>query len=93
VWEQSGKTIVMVTHDVDEALYLADRLILMTDGPEATVGELLDMPFARPRSRTAVLAHPEYHACRRGVIDFLDHHARQLRPSALDAVLHAPGAR
>jgi nitrate/nitrite transport system ATP-binding protein len=93
VWEQSGKTIVMVTHDVDEALYLADRLMLMTDGPEATVGELLDMPFARPRSRTAVLAHPEYHACRRRVIDFLDHHAQQLRPSALDAVLRAPRAR
>ena len=90
VWEQSGKTVVMVTHDVDEALYLADRLILMTDGPEATVGELLEVPFARPRSRTAVLAHPEYHTCRRRVIDFLDHHAQQLRPSALDAVLHPP---
>jgi nitrate ABC transporter ATP-binding subunit len=89
VWEQSGKTVVMVTHDVDEALYLADRLILMTDGPEATVGEILDVPFARPRTRTAVLAHPEYHTCRRHVIDFLDHHAHQLRPSALDSVLKA----
>ena len=75
VWEQSGKTVVMVTHDVDEALYLADRLILMTDGPEATVGDVLRVPFPRPRSRAAVLAHPEYHACRRHVIDFLEHHA------------------
>ena len=58
VWEQSGKTVVMVTHDVDEALYLADRLILMTDGPEATVGDVLQVPFARPRNRVAVLAHP-----------------------------------
>ena len=89
VWEQSGKTVVMVTHDVDEALYLADRLILMTDGPEATVGDVLQVPFARPRARTAVLAHPKYHACRRQVIDFLEHHAHQSRPSALDSVLHA----
>jgi nitrate ABC transporter ATP-binding subunit len=88
VWEASPKTVVMVTHDVDEALYLGDRLILMTDGPEATVGETLDVPFPRPRHRSSVLAHPEYHACRRRVLDFLDHHAHQMRPSALDGVLH-----
>jgi nitrate/nitrite transport system ATP-binding protein len=91
VWEQSGKTVVMVTHDVDEALYLADRLILMTDGPEATVGDVLEVPFARPRARAAVLAHPQYHACRRHVIDFLEHHAHQSRPSALDGVIHQAG--
>jgi len=89
VWEKSGKTVVMVTHDIDEALYLADRLILMTDGPEATVGEILTVPFPRPRLRSSVLAHPEYQACRRRVIDFLDHHAHQSRASALDTVLHA----
>jgi nitrate/nitrite transport system ATP-binding protein len=88
VWEHSGKTVVMVTHDVDEALYLADRLILMTDGPEATIGEILDVPFARPRRRADVLADPRYQVCRRRVIDFLEHHAHQLRPSALDTVLH-----
>jgi nitrate/nitrite transport system ATP-binding protein len=88
VWENSGKTVVMVTHDIDEALYLADRLILMTDGPEATVGEILTVPFPRPRVRSSVLAHPEYQACRRRVIDFLDHHAHQSRASALDTVLH-----
>ena len=48
VWERSGKTVVMVTHDVDEALYLADRLILMTDGPEASVGDVFRVPFPRP---------------------------------------------
>ena len=87
VWEQSGKTVVMVTHDVDEALYLADRLILMTDGPEATVGNVLTVPFPRPRARAAVLGHPRYHACRRHVIDFLEHHAHQSRSSALDPLL------
>jgi nitrate/nitrite transport system ATP-binding protein len=88
VWERSGKTVVMVTHDVDEALYLADRLILMTDGPEASVGDVLAVPFPRPRSRAAVLGHPRYHECRRQAIDFLEHHAHQSRPSALDDVLH-----
>ena len=87
VWEKSGKTVVMVTHDIDEALYLSDRLILMTDGPEATVGEILTVPFPRPRVRASVLSHPEYQACRRRVIDFLDHHAHQSRSSALDTVL------
>ena len=87
VWEESGRTVVMVTHDVDEALYLADRLILMTDGPEATVGGTLTVPFPRPRRRASVLAHPDYHRCRRSVIDFLEHHAHQSRPSTLDDVL------
>jgi nitrate ABC transporter ATP-binding subunit len=87
VWEQSSKTVVMVTHDIDEALYLADRLILMTDGPGATVGDVVRVPFPRPRVRSSVLSHPEYQACRRRVIDFLDHHAQQFRPTALDGVL------
>ena len=88
VWEASGKSVVMVTHDVDEALYLADRLVLMTDGPEATVGDVMTVPFSRPRTRATVLAHPQYHGARRAVIDFLEHHAHQSRPSALDWVLH-----
>ena len=58
VWESSGKTVVMVTHDIDEALYLADRLILMTDGPEATVGDVLTVPFPRPRARSRCWATP-----------------------------------
>jgi nitrate/nitrite transport system ATP-binding protein len=87
VWEETDKTVVMVTHDVDEALYLADRLILMTDGPEAMVGEVLEVPFPRPRNRAAVLGRADYHGLRRAVIDFLEHHAHQSRPSALDEIL------
>jgi nitrate ABC transporter ATP-binding subunit len=82
VWEQRRKTVVMVTHDVDEALYLADRLILMTDGPSATVGKSLTVPFARPRERAAVLEHPEYYACHQRVLDFLEHHAHQSNVTA-----------
>jgi len=87
VWEETDKTVVMVTHDVDEALYLADRLILMTDGPEAMVGDVLEVPFPRPRNRAAVLGRSDYHGLRRDVIDFLEHHAHQSRPSALDGIL------
>src|SRR6185369_5477381 len=60
VWEQERKIVVMVTHDIDEALYVADRVILMTDGPAASVGDILTLPFARPRDRASVLEHPEY---------------------------------
>jgi nitrate ABC transporter ATP-binding subunit len=87
VWEETTQIVVMVTHDVDEALYLADRLILMTDGPEATIGAVLPVDLPRPRARTAVLEHPTYYALRKRVIEFLEVHARQSRRSALDHVL------
>ena len=92
VCDRAARTVIMVTHDVDEALYVADRLILMTDGPEATVGDVLTLPFPRPRSRKAVLAHPQYEACYRHVIEFLEHHVQQMRPSPLDGILHAQRA-
>jgi nitrate/nitrite transport system ATP-binding protein len=82
VWERDRKIVVMVTHDIDEALYVADRLILMTDGPAARVGEVLSLPFQRPRERATVLEHPDYPACRRHVIAFLEHHAQQSRTAA-----------
>jgi ABC-type nitrate/sulfonate/bicarbonate transport system ATPase subunit len=87
VWERTKLVVVMVTHDVDEALYLADRLVLMTDGPEATVGEVMTVPFARPRTRASVLEDPNYYAARQHVIDFLEFHAHGSRPSAIDQVL------
>jgi nitrate ABC transporter ATP-binding subunit len=76
-WEPDRKIVVMVTHDVDEALFLADRIVLMTDGPEARVGDILTLPFARPRERHAVLEHPEYYSCRQRIIDFLENHVRR----------------
>lgn len=76
-WEKSRKVVVMVTHDIDEALYLADRLVLMTDGPEAHVGEIYTVPFSRPRKRSEVLDHPDYYSCRSHIIDFLENHAKQ----------------
>jgi nitrate/nitrite transport system ATP-binding protein len=76
-WEQDRKIVVMVTHDVDEALYLADRIVLMTDGPAAHVGDIMSLPFARPRDRREVLEHPEYRRLRQSIIDFLENHAEQ----------------
>jgi nitrate/nitrite transport system ATP-binding protein len=76
-WEQDRKIVVMVTHDVDEALYLADRIVLMTDGPAAHVGDIMTVPFARPRDRRDVLEHPQYRRLRQSIIDFLENHARQ----------------
>jgi nitrate ABC transporter ATP-binding subunit len=82
VWEQARTIVIMVTHDIDEALFLADRLILMTDGPAAGVGEILSLPFPRPRERATVLEHPEYLTYRHRVMDFLEHHARQSKSAA-----------
>ena len=76
-WEQDRKIVVMVTHDVDEALYLADRIVLMTDGPAAHVGDIMTVPFPRPRDRRNVLEHPDYRRLRQSIIDFLENHAKQ----------------
>jgi nitrate/nitrite transport system ATP-binding protein len=66
------KTSLMVTHDVDEALLMADRIVMMTSGPAATIGEIVHVPFARPRNRTAVLNHPDYYPLRERLIEFLE---------------------
>jgi len=72
LWEGARKTVVMVTHDVDEALLLADRIVLMTNGPAATIGRIIDVPFARPRRREAIMAQPDYFWLRDSVVDFLE---------------------
>ncbi len=61
-----------MTHDVDEALFLADRIVMMTSGPRARVGRILDVPFGRPRERREVLEHPDYYALRGELISFLE---------------------
>ena len=74
-WEKSRKTVVMVTHDIDEALYLADRIVLMTDGPASYAGEIIGVPFERPRDRAQMLKRSDYHGLRNRVLDFLENHA------------------
>jgi nitrate/nitrite transport system ATP-binding protein len=66
-----GNTVLMITHDVDEAVLLSDRIVMMTNGPSARIGEVLDVPLARPRKRLALAADPTYHKCRQRVLEFL----------------------
>ena len=77
VWSANKKTALMVTHDVDEALFLSDRIAMMTNGPNARLGGILEVPFPRPRDRTAVIEHPEYYAFRERLIGFLEGQTHQ----------------
>jgi nitrate/nitrite transport system ATP-binding protein len=76
----TGSTAVMVTHDVDEAVLLSDRIVMMTNGPAATIGGILEVGLARPRDRLSLATHPRYIECRREVLEFL--YQRQARKVA-----------
>src|SRR5687768_16132092 len=82
LWQKDQKTALMVTHDVDEALFLSDRVVMMTNGPAATVGEILEVKFPRPRSRKQLLEDPEYYRLREELMGFLEErsHHRPARP-------------
>jgi len=64
-------TVIIITHDIDEAVLLSDRVIMMTNGPEATIGEILEVNLPRPRDRVALQSDPEYIRCREAILDFL----------------------
>jgi nitrate/nitrite transport system ATP-binding protein len=71
--QQTHATVVMVTHDVDEAVLLSDRIVMMTNGPAATIGEILNLDLPHPRDRLLLANNPQYHALRANVLDFLYH--------------------
>lgn len=71
IWQEHRVTVLMITHDIDEALFLADRLVMMTNGPSAKIGEVLNIPFSRPRNRAQILEDPEYYNLRNHALDFL----------------------
>ncbi|MFP5439932.1 MAG: ABC transporter ATP-binding protein, partial [Gammaproteobacteria bacterium] len=77
---RTGSTVIMVTHDVDEAVLLADRIVMMTNGPAATIGEIVEVGIDRPRDRLALANDPHYHAVRAQVLEFL--YKRHQRPAA-----------
>ena len=66
-----GNTVLMITHDVDEAVLLSDRIVMMTNGPAARIGEVLDVALTRPRKRLSLAADPTYLKCRQRVLEFL----------------------
>jgi len=83
LWQRNNVTALMVTHDVDEALFLSDRVVMMTNGPEAEVGDILRVDFPRPRNRKQIMEHPDYYRQREHLIEFLTDRAH-LRPSQLN---------
>ncbi|WP_176600798.1 ABC transporter ATP-binding protein [Meridianimarinicoccus aquatilis] len=81
VWDRTKVTAICVTHDVDEAILLADRVVMMTNGPEATIGRIVDVDLPRPRTRKALLEHPDYYLYREQVLNFLEEYEHGARPT------------
>ena len=81
VWSRTKVTAICVTHDVDEAILLADRVVMMTNGPQATIGRITRVDLPRPRSRKALLGHPDYYGYRQEVLDFLEEYEHGARPN------------
>lgn len=72
IWENHRQAVMMITHDVDEAIYMSDRIVMMTNGPAATIGEILEVPFPHPRDRHELRESKEYYELRNHALDFLD---------------------
>lgn len=83
IQNELGNTVIMITHDVDEAVLLSDRIVMMTNGPAATVGEILDVPLARPRNRLELADNAEYNHYRTAVLRFL--YEKQKKIESIDA--------
>ncbi|MEA5598068.1 nitrate ABC transporter ATP-binding protein [Rivularia sp. UHCC 0363] len=71
IWNENRCTVLMITHDIDEALFLADKLVMMTNGPHAKIGEVMEISFPRPRDRARIMEDPEYYKLRNYALDFL----------------------
>ena len=85
-----GSTVLMITHDVDEAVLLSDRVVMMTNGPAATIGQIMDVPLARPRNRIELAENPTYNHCRQQILAFLYEKQRKVEPLAARAAPTAP---
>lgn len=75
-----GNTIIMITHDVDEAVLLSDKIVMMTNGPSATIGEILEIDLAQPRDRMLLADNPKYNHYRQQVLSFLYEKQRKVEP-------------
>ncbi|MBW4599251.1 MAG: ABC transporter ATP-binding protein [Calothrix sp. FI2-JRJ7] len=72
IWENNKQAVMMITHDVDEAIYMSDRIVLMTNGPSANIGEILDVPFSHPRNLPEMRSSKEYYELRNYALNFLE---------------------
>jgi nitrate/nitrite transport system ATP-binding protein len=73
IWESHRQAVMMITHDIDEAIYMSDRIVLMTNGPAATIGEIIEVPFPHPRNRDQIRQEPLYQELHARALDFLYH--------------------
>ncbi len=83
IWEQQRKTAIMITHSIEEALLLSDRIVMMTKGPEARIDEVLEVPFPRPRDRTTVENHPDYLKLKKEMEDHLYRETRAVEEARI----------
>ena len=86
ILEQQYKTVIMITHSIDEALLLSDRIVMMTRGPSAKIAEVLEVPFPRPRSREAIAQHPVYHKLKAEMEQHLFRETRAVEESRIKVV-------
>nr|WP_124975196.1 nitrate ABC transporter ATP-binding protein [Aphanothece sacrum] len=90
IWQDHRLTVMMITHDIDEALFLCDRLVMMTNGPSAKIGEILEIPFSRPRNRAQIIEDPRYYELRNYALDFLFHrHAHSEEPTEDEEIVES----
>jgi nitrate/nitrite transport system ATP-binding protein len=91
VWSGTDQTVFMITHDIDEAILLADRILLMTNGPLARVAESVEITIPRPRVRTDIVEHPNYYAIRNHLVQFLGKRSAELAGQAsVEGETHSP---
>jgi len=83
IWEQQRKTAIMITHSIEEALLLSDRIIMMTKGPAAKIDQVLEVPFPRPRDRTTVESHPDYLRLKQEMEDHLYRETRAVEEARI----------
>ncbi len=90
IWGDTEQTVFMITHDIDEAILLADRILLMTNGPFARVAESVEITIPRPRNRTEIVEHPNYYAIRNHLVQFLGKRSKDLAGQASDGAAQRP---
>jgi nitrate/nitrite transport system ATP-binding protein len=90
IWGGTGQTVFMITHDIDEAILLADRILLMTNGPFARVAESVEITIPRPRNRTEIVEHANYYPIRNHLVQFLGKRSKELAGRASDGAAQTP---